>query len=599
MKTAVVAVTDAGAAWGGLIARELPEASFFRPPPGQLPELTSLLFQEYGGIVFVSAVGIALRMIAPLIRSKHQDPAVVAMDDAGRVVVSLLSGHEGGANRLAFEVAAVTGAEPVVTTATEANKTLVLGIGCRRGVSPEEVETAIRAALADHGADPAEVRAAGTTERKRGEAGLREACRRLGIPLLFFPDWKIRRLRGGFRPSRAARRRLGLPGVSEPCALLGGRDARLLGPRRVLGPVTVALAREADPFPPEGITPPAGVTAPADLGPLPGPAAPTGFSPAAAFTLPTDSTLPSDLTSPANITSPPDFSPPSGLTFPPETVGEAAGAAPGTQSGGGQPSPGAPRGRLTVVGIGPGSSDYLAPRARRAIREAELVVGYHRYLSLLGGLLEGKETFSTGMRREEERAEKAVTAARDGKTVALVSSGDAGVYGLAGLALETLTDADLRDIDFQVVPGITAASSCAALLGAPLSNDFAVVSLSDLLTPRETIQDRVRAAAAADLVLVLYNPRSTRRRDLLEWTRDRLLEARGASVPVGLVRAAGRPEERAWVTTLGELPELYGEIDMSATVIVGNSRSRRKGPFIVTPRGYRGRLTSHPHSAYP
>ncbi len=528
MKNAVVAVTESGAAWGAVIARALPDCAFFRPPAGEMPELAARLFREYRGIVFVCAAGIAVRMIAPLVASKHEDPAVVAMDDAGRAVVSLLSGHEGGANRLAYDVAAATGAEPVVTTASEANKTVTLGIGCRRGVSADQVETAVRTVLDAHGVDLAEVRAACTTARKRDEEGLREACRRLDLPLLFFPDWKIRRLRDGFAPSSAAKRNLDLPGVSEPCALLGGRDSRLLGPRLACGPVTAALARESVPAGPEG-----------------------GFSAG------------------------------------PETS-EAAAA-----------SPERPRGRLTVVGIGPGNSDLLAPKARRAIREAHLVVGYTRYLRLLGGILEGKETFSTGMRREEERAGRAVAEARAGGRVVLVSSGDAGVYGLAGLALETLSGEDLREIDFEVIPGITAASSCAALLGAPLSHDFAVISLSDLLTRRELIEKRVRLAAEGDFVIALYNPRSSKRRDLLEWTRDRLLETRGPDVPVGLVRDAGRPEEWVRVTNLGELPELYGEIDMGTTVIIGNSRSYRKGRFIVTPRGYGERLTNAPHSAYP
>lgn len=532
MKTAAVAVTETGAVLARLLRDSLPDCGFFHPGKGELSSLTARLFREYEGIVFVMAAGIASRMIAPHVESKHRDPAVVVLDDAARFAVSLLSGHEGGANRLAYEVAAASGALPVITTASETVRRVTLGIGCRRGVSAEEVEAAVRAALAAHGVAPGEVRLAASADIKRGEAGLLEACRRLDLPLLFFAGWEIRRLREDYRVSAAAERNLDLPGVSEPCALLAGRDSRLLGPRTVLGRVTVAVAREN-----------------AGAGPAAGPAA--------------------------------------GGSVP---VWNAAEPARTAQSG---------RGALTVVGMGPGDPGLIAPRAGRAIADSDLLVGYTRYIRLLGSLADGKETFATGMRREEERTGYAVEAARSGRRVVLVSSGDAGIYGLAGLALETLSDEDLENIDFRVVPGITAASSCAALLGAPLTHDFAVISLSDLLTGRELIEKRLRLAAEGDFVTVLYNPRSTRRKDLLEWTQELFLEHRGEGTPVGIVRASGRAEEWVRVTTLGELPDLYGEIEMTTTVIIGSSRTFTKGRFMVTPRGYRGKIDRSPPFRLP
>ena len=195
----------------------------------------------------------------------------------------------------------------------------------------------------------------------------------------------------------------------------------------------------------------------------------------------------------------------------------------------------------------------------------------------------GKELISSGMKEEVERCRLALRRAREGKTVALVSSGDAGIYGMAGLAIE-LAHAEGGGVAIEIVPGVTAASGAAARLGAPLMLDFAVISLSDLLVPWETIRRRVEAVAAADMVVALYNPRSTKRVRELEETVEILLGHRGPETPVGLCRAVGSPEESVTLTTLGAL--LAQAVDMRTVVIVGNSMSRVIDGWFVTARGY-------------
>lgn len=201
---------------------------------------------------------------------------------------------------------------------------------------------------------------------------------------------------------------------------------------------------------------------------------------------------------------------------------------------------------------------------------------------MVADLIEGAEVFGSGMREEVERAETAVRAARAGWAVAVVSSGDAGVYGMAALVLEVLGDDDSVDVD--IVSGVTAALAAAAVLGAPLTNDFACISLSDLLTPIEVIEKRLRAVGAADIVLALYNPRSNTRTHPLDLALDILLATRSAETLVGIVRDAGREGQTHRITTLGEFdPEV---VDMFTIVIVGNTQTKMIAGRMVTPRGY-------------
>lgn len=244
-----------------------------------------------------------------------------------------------------------------------------------------------------------------------------------------------------------------------------------------------------------------------------------------------------------------------------------------------------------MVGLGPGDAALLAPAAREALSQASVVVGYKAYIeSIPPRLLAGKSVVSTGMTGEVERCAAGVERALAGESVAVVSSGDAGVYGMAGLVLELL-EARGREVDFRVVPGISAVQAAAAVLGAPLTHDFACVSLSDLLTPWELIERRIEAAASADFVLALYNPASKRRTGQLPRALELIGRHRERSTPVGLVRQAFRPDQAVWIGQLGDFdPKLA---DMLSILVVGNASTRfvalGQGGYLLTPRGYAGK----------
>ena len=237
---------------------------------------------------------------------------------------------------------------------------------------------------------------------------------------------------------------------------------------------------------------------------------------------------------------------------------------------------------LYVVGIGPGGEAGMTLEARDALARAELICGYTAYVELVAPLFPQAETYATPMLREAERCRRALAEAQKGKTVALVSSGDAGVYGMAAPVLELLPEYGGAEV--EIVAGVTAALSGAALLGAPLGHDFCVISLSDLLTPWAVIEKRLRCAAEGDFAVVLYNPSSKRRSGHLRRACDILLETRGGGTSCGIVRNIGRAGEGKRLLTLAELRE--AEADMLSTVFIGSSATREIGGWLVTPRGY-------------
>ncbi|HLQ34613.1 MAG TPA: precorrin-3B C(17)-methyltransferase [Chloroflexota bacterium] len=426
-------------------------------------------------IVFFGAAGIAVRLIAPLLADKASDPAVVVVDDAGRYAISLISGHEGGANELARRVAAQIGAEAVLTTASEIlpDGELVLGIGCSSGASASQIEALARQALVRAGASIESVAELATIDLKRGEPGLLEFAARWHLPVRFFP---ARALEAVEVPNPSA-------AVAEAAALLGS-GGELVVPKLASSNVTAAVARQ-------------------------------------------------------------------------------------------------PRvGSLAVVGIGPGGRDQLSFEALNALRSAEVVVGYTLYTDMVREWLPLATCEDLPLGEEVERARRAIDLARGGRRVALVSSGDAGIYALAGLVYEELGEDAALEV--RVVPGITAASSAAALLGAPLMSDFAAISLSDLHVPADLIRQRLEAAASADLVTVLYNPASQRRRMLLAEARQMFLRHRAPATPVGLVRNAYRSGQSVRITNLSALP--VDEVDMLTIVVIGSSQSEVIGRRMVTRR---------------
>jgi precorrin-3B C17-methyltransferase len=240
------------------------------------------------------------------------------------------------------------------------------------------------------------------------------------------------------------------------------------------------------------------------------------------------------------------------------------------------------RGRLFVVGLGPGDRAAMTGQALEALRQAEVVVGYDGYFTWIADLVEGKECLALPLTQETERARVAVERLRQGRVVCVISSGDPGVYGMAGLVLQCLGDTGHEDV--MVVPGVSAVNAAAALLGAPLGHDFAVVSLSDMLTPWELIERRLRAAAEADFVLALLNPKSQRRDWQYRRAQEILAPCRPPQTPVGIIRNAYRPGQAIERTTIARMAE--AAVDMFTTVIVGNSQTRWISEAMVTPRGY-------------
>lgn len=244
-------------------------------------------------------------------------------------------------------------------------------------------------------------------------------------------------------------------------------------------------------------------------------------------------------------------------------------------------------GKIMLVGIGPGNAEHMTARARNAIAEADSVIGYATYVNLVEDLLDGKEVVKKSMTEELDRAIEALDRARAGKKVALVSSGDAGVYGMAGPTYEVLFQAGWTPdsgVEVEIVPGASALNACAALVGAPLTHDFCAISLSDLLTPWPVIARRLNAAAAADFVVALYNPKSGRRTRQIVEAQRLFLHHRRPDTPVAIVKSAYRPKQRIELTTLAEMSEC--EIGMLSTVLIGNSNTVVRYGLMVTPRGY-------------
>ncbi len=241
-------------------------------------------------------------------------------------------------------------------------------------------------------------------------------------------------------------------------------------------------------------------------------------------------------------------------------------------------------GKIYVVGLGPGDESMMTAQALEAIKASDVVIGYRVYTDLIKDLCDGKEVIESGMRQEIDRCKSCVELAKEGKTVALVCSGDAGVYGMASPMLEIAGKAGNDGIETEIVPGITAALSGAAVLGAPIGHDFCVISLSDLLTPWELIEKRLKLAAEADLCIVIYNPSSHKRADYLKKACEVMLTKLPADRPCGYVRNIGREGTDKKICTLKELAD--EQVDMFTTVFIGNSMTKISGDGLITPRGY-------------
>lgn len=636
---AVFAVGRRGSALAGRIARQLGGEAFVPrrfldavggpAAPLDEGELRSALadaFGRYRGLVLVMPLGAGVRLVAPHLRDKRVDPAVVAVDEAGTYAIAALSGHLGGGNDLARLVGAAIGAQPILTTAAEVLGGLALDLlGREHGWTIEEGGGLTRAMAALLNGEPVGCyQDAG--EEEWWASAPKNLVRYASLDALANADVAARlvvsdRVLPGWHPEEHPRlhQLVGDAGTRSSPRASAGVDAATVETSRsaqdgrapwiVFRPRTLVL----------GIGCSRGATAD-EIGALVdatlrehglAAASVRGIATidakrdeAGLATFAQARRWPIDYFSARELAG---HAAPSGASEVVErAVGVGAVCEPAALRATGAAELVVPkrkaaratvavaragaerRGHLAVVGIGPGGEEDVTARARRALEEAEAVVGYHGYLDLVRPWLGRKAYHGSPIGDEAERCRLAIDLARRGRRVALVSSGDAGIYGMAGLVFELL-EADGRAAEaaqVEVVAGVSAAQAAAALLGAPLMSDFAAVSLSDLMTPWPAIERRLEAAAAADFVVALYNPASARRREQLPRAREILLRHRGSETPVGVVRNAGRPGQDVRLTTLGGL--LDEPVDMLTVVVVGNSATIRVGDCMVTRRGYTG-----------
>ena len=578
-------------------------------------EAVSEAWNERGNLIFIMASGIVVRTIAPLIKDKKTDPAVVVLDEKGRFAVSLLSGHLGGANKIAKEIADFLSGQAVITTASDTNnlpaidlwakendlaienwdtvpeistrflnsgelrvyseveikmpegflrvdkpssadvlitnkqfknqnskfknkiylrpKNLIIGIGCNRGTSADEIEDAVKRALVEKKLSFLSIHSVATIDIKADEKGLNEFVREYGFPIKTFTANELNSLKG-IQKSALVFKATGAYAVAEPAAILASENGKLLVKKQKMGNVTVAV---------------------------------------------------SEIRAAEQQSSRPVAD---------ENTAALLRYCATAQN----------RGKIYIVGTGPGAIEHITPYAQNAIRNSDVIVGYGTYIELIKELIKDKEIVSTGMTQEIDRCKKAVELAMSGRTVSVISGGDPGIYAMAGLVFEMLKERNalcvmryaLKDknsslitdyasrIYVEVIPGVSALNACAARLGAPLMHDFASISLSDRLTPWELIEKRLDAAAKADFVIILYNPKSKGRVEHIDRAREIILKCRKPETPVGIVKGAMRENERVIITDLKNM--LLHDIDMQTTVIIGNSQTFVWNERMITPRGY-------------
>nr|WP_205864396.1 precorrin-3B C(17)-methyltransferase [Planosporangium mesophilum] len=519
-------------------------------------------------LVCFLAAGATIRLVAPLLGDKHTDPGVVCVDEAGRYAVALLGGHGGGANELAARVAAVLGAQPVVTTATDAS-----------GVTP--LDTYGRD-LGFRLVDSSPV-ARVTTEVLNGAPLRVGSDQTWPLPALASSDGSP-----GRPVSLAVSDRVDADGdlVYRPPSLVVGVGASRNAPADEIDELIAKSLAEAGVVA-ESVRCIATVDLKADE---PGIVEVAGRHGWPVLTYPAERLKQVDVPNPSDVVNAavgtPSVAEAAALTAAREAGRAADLIAPKRASAMATVAVArlTPRGRLTVVGLGPGAEDLRTPRATAVLKRAGVVVGLDQYVDQVRHLLTpGTRIVASGLGAEEERARTAVELATAGHAVALIGSGDAGVYAMASPALQVAGE----DVDVEAVPGVTAALAAAALLGAPLGHDHAYLSLSDLHTPWPVITERLRACAAADLVVCLYNPRSRKRQTQFDEALAILREHRPDTTPVGLVRQASRADQRVTVTTLADLAEDPARVDMFTVVLVGSTRTEVRAGRMVTPREYR------------
>ena len=604
-KIAIVAITKKGIELGQRLIQLFPASHLYVPAKfasGQkagehsfqepVKEVVRKAFIEYDSLVLIMAIGIAVRSIAPELKSKHQDPAVVVVDEAGKFVVSLLSGHHGGANALAKTVVSYIGAQPVITTASDVSRTIaadLLGRELGWELESEASVTKVSAALVN-GEEVGIYQDAG--ERNWWSGTLPENIRKFSSledleesacpAALVITDQLL---------GREHKVLLNKAVIYRPKSLVVGIGCnRGASASQIEEAVNQAFRKHGLSF--KSIRNIATIDLKRDENGL------------LEFARKHD--LPVEFFGREALSRVKFPSALSATTF--KWVGTPAVCEPAALLSSGSTDLVAPKmklgevtiavaripfneankascGKLFLVGIGPGDPEQMTFKAREVIMLSDVVVGYKTYIKLIERFLSQKEVIASSMGREVERMKRAVSLAAEGQTVAVVCSGDAGIYSMAGLVGEIAQQQGYSTrFEIEVIPGVPSLCTAAALLGAPITHDFASISLSDRLIPWRVIALRLRMAAKGDFVIVLHNPKSSERQHQLVEARKILLRYRISSTPVGIVDNAYREGQKVTITDLEHM--LVFDIGMSTTIIVGNSTTFTFGRWMVTPRGY-------------
>jgi len=560
----LVSVTTAGHAAAERLERAWPDARRYHGPASQaLPRA----FAECDAIVCFLAVGATVRLIAPHIAGKHEDPAVVCVDEALRYAIPVLGAHAAGGNDLARRAAQVLGAAPVITTASDAAGSVGLDeFGADLGFTAEPGSDLAAVGAAILSGERVTLTADAEWPLPPLPPNVVPADRpQPGVPAIVVTDQKID------MTERVA--------VYRPPSLHVGVGASRGAPAGEIGMLIDDTLAEHG-LSPRSVRHIATVQAKADEPGLQAAAAARGWP---VVTFPAGRLAAVPVPNPSEVVRRAVGTP---------SVAEAAALLePGTRLLAAKRASAhatvavarrRPRGRLAIIGIGPGARDLMTPRAVAELRRCRVAVGLDSYLEQVADLLRpGTRVLASGLGAERERAAEAVAQARAGRAVALIGSGDAGVYAMGSPALELADDT----VDVVVVPGVTAALAAAAVLGAPLGHDHVMISLSDLHTPWPVIERRIAAAAEGDLVTCFYNPASFKRDWQLRRALDLLAAHRPPGTPVGWVRDATRPGQAASLSTLAEFDPRAA--DMHTLVVVGSSRTRVQAGRMVTPRDYR------------
>ena len=558
------------------------------------------LFAAGVPVIGVCAAGILIRAVAPLLNDKRTEPAVVSVPDDGSTVVPLLGGHR-GANRLARQVAQILESHAAVTTAGD----VALGISLDeppagwRLANPEDAKSAMAALLSGAEAtlicDKADWLAP-LAER----SGIKKASAPFDTPHHIDADGNKTATELAGQGYHAAIKIAGGPQLiyrAQHC-VLGVGCARGCAPEELIALVTDSLQRAM--IAPGDIAAVTSLDLKADEEAVNALALHLGV-PVRFFDAATLEAQQHRLANPSDVVfaevgchGVSEGAALAGAGQDAKLLVEKQKTANATCAVACAPAPivdikGRKRGRVSLIGIGPGQAAWRTPEASRLVSEAEELIGYGLYIDLLGPLAYGKPRHDFPLGGEEDRCRFALEKAGEGKDVAIICSGDAGIYAMGALVFELLDRGDISDaarrVDVISAPGVSALQGAAARAGAPLGHDFCAISLSDLLTPREDIIRRIKAAAMGDFVIAFYNPVSKRRRTLLAEARDMLLEHRPADTPVLLASSLGRPEEKLVYRDLAALD--VDEVDMLTVVLIGSSQSRvTAAGRMYTPRGY-------------